>query len=132
MVVRPQSISDENLAGSSSPSSVSAPAADGAESEWEQWKVLLEIACLCGAKQTAKYKAYNLSCTLDYHQVKCLDTMHWRKIANSSCWRINSLNALVGRSKATQTLGQGFTVPPPPYLVNRKCVSTRLVRRDAS
>ena len=27
--------------------------ADGAESEWEEWKIVLDIACLCGAKQNA-------------------------------------------------------------------------------
>ena len=55
--------SDENIEGTSSSlaSSVIAPAADGAESMSEQWKIRLDIACLCDAKQTAKHNgAYKL------------------------------------------------------------------------
>ena len=48
----------ENIEGISSSSSVFAPAADGAVSVWEQWKIHLDIACLCGAKQTAKHNVY--------------------------------------------------------------------------
>ena len=54
--------SDEKLEGQLSSSSIFALAADGAESEWEHLKILLDTACLCGAKQTAKHKAYKLYC----------------------------------------------------------------------
>ena len=54
--------SDKNIEGTSSSSLVFAPAAGRAQSEWEQWKILLDIACHYGAKQTAKYNAYKLYC----------------------------------------------------------------------
>ena len=48
----------ENIEGASSSSSIFAPTADEAELEWEQWKICLDIACLCVAKQTAKHKSH--------------------------------------------------------------------------
>ena len=43
-------LSDDNLAGPLSSSSISALEADAAGSEWEPWKVGLDIVCLCGSR----------------------------------------------------------------------------------
>ena len=68
--------SNENIEGTLSSSSVFPPAADGAVSVWEQRKICLDIARLCGAKQTAKQNAYKL-----YTWFKFSVTAHWRNIA---------------------------------------------------
>ena len=96
MVVRPQMPcgTDENIDETSSSSSVFAHAANGAESVWEQWKIRLDIACRCGAKQTAKHKAdcqTPTSCTLALDSnVMSLRTEKIRQ--NTSGWRIQPLN----------------------------------------
>ena len=62
--------------------SVLALAANGAEPEWEKWKIHLDIAWLCGVKQTAKHKAYKL-----YTCFKFLVTACWRNIAKYISFR---------------------------------------------
>ena len=72
----------------------------------------------CGVK--AKHKAYNLY------------TVRSRRAGElllcRAVWRIRPLIIVNGESKATRTGLHG----PPPYLEKRKCVSTSLMRSDAS
>ena len=71
--------SDENLEGSSSSSSIKddlCPCSRQSLIRVAQWKIRLDITCLCGVKQTAKHKAYKL-----YTWFKFSVTAHWRNIA---------------------------------------------------
>ena len=101
---------DENLEASSFSSSIFAPAADGAESVWEQWKISLDITCLCGAKQTAKHKAYKLYTWFKFFCHCALEK--YSKIHRVGEWELimEPLNVLVGDFIATQT---GLHCPPP-------------------
>ena len=85
---------------------VSSPAEDGDESECKQWQVLLDIAFVCGAKQTAKQQADNLSTWIRF-----LVTVHWRNIAKYLELENTTLELL----SRTQT-GLHYS---PPYLKNK-------------
>ena len=98
-----------------------APAVDGAESVWEQWKIHLDIACLCGGKQSAKHNAWKL-----YTWFKFSVTVHWRNIAKYIGLENTTLERFSWRVQSDSDGG------PPQYLENKKCVSTSHMRRDAS
>ena len=117
----PSESDDESpdLPGSSS-SSVSALASGASGSERVAWKMRLDMLAGSGCGVKAKHKAYNLY------------TVRSRRAGElllcRAVWRIRPLIIVNGESKATRTGLHG----PPPYLEKRKCVSTSLMRSDAS
>ena len=117
----PSESDDESpdLPGSSS-SSVSALASGASGSERVAWKMRLDMLARSGCGVKAKHKAYNLYTVLSRRAGELL--------LCRAVWRIRPLIIVNGESKATQT---GLH-SPPPYLEKRKCVSTRLMRSDAS
>ena len=81
------------------------------------------IACLCGAKQTAKHNAHKF-----YTWFKFSVTAHWRNIPKY----IGLENiALEHFSWRVQSDSDGFALSSPNF-EKRKCVSTSHMRRDAS
>ena len=107
--------------GTSSLSSVFAPAADGAESVWEQWKIRLDIACLCGAKQTAKHKAYKL-----YTWFKFSVTAHWRNIAKYIGLENTTLERFIWR---VQSDSDGVARSPPLSRKKKVCKHQSYAKR---
>ena len=87
----------DNRDGESSSSSqaASAPAVDGAESEWEQWKVSMDIAGLCGFKQTTKHKAYWFT-PLKLFSISSRQFLH----AENVTWQEHKQVLLQGHSQA--------------------------------